>query len=68
MVNFCKDNNIKTVFSESLASPKVSEALANEVGAKVVPILTLESKEDDKNYIESMRYNLDEIYKCLENE
>ncbi|EHJ02355.1 ABC-type metal ion transporter, periplasmic subunit [Clostridium sp. DL-VIII] len=68
LVNFCKENNIKTVFSESLASPKVSEALANEVGAKVVPILTLESKEDDKNYIESMRYNLDEIYKCLENE
>ncbi|WP_459481603.1 metal ABC transporter solute-binding protein, Zn/Mn family [Clostridium saccharoperbutylacetonicum] len=68
LVKFCRENNIKTVFSESLASPKVSETLANEVGAKVVPILTLESKEDDKSYIESMRYNLDEIYKCLENE
>jgi hypothetical protein len=33
-----------------LASPKVSETLANEVGASVVLILTLESKEDDKDY------------------
>jgi zinc transport system substrate-binding protein len=68
LVNFCKGNNIKTVFSESLASPKVSETLAKEVGAKVVPIMTLESKEDDKSYIEAIRYNLDEIYKCLSEE
>lgn len=65
LVNFCKENNIKTVFSESLASPKVSETLAKEVQAEVVPILTLEAKEDDKSYIEAMKYNLDEIYSCL---
>ena len=68
LVNFCKENNIKTVFSESLASPKVSDTLAKEVKAKVVPIMTLESKEDDKSYLEAMRYNLDEIYKCLSEE
>ncbi|EHJ00944.1 ABC-type metal ion transporter, periplasmic subunit [Clostridium sp. DL-VIII] len=68
LVNFCRENNISTVFSEELASPKVSETLANEVGAVVVPILTLESKEDDKDYIEAMRYNLDQIYQCLEKE
>ena len=68
LVNFCKENNIKTVFSESLASPKVSETLAKEVKAEVVPILTLESKEDNKDYIEAMRYNLDQIYSCLSKE
>jgi zinc transport system substrate-binding protein len=68
LIDFCKANNIKTVFSESMASPKVSETLAKEVEAKVVPIMTLESKEDDKNYIEAMRYNLDQIYKCLSEE
>lgn len=68
LVTFCKGNNIKTVFSESLASPKVSETLAKEVGAEVVPILTLESNEDDKSYVEAMRYNLEEIYKCLSQE
>lgn len=68
LVSFCKENNIKTVFSESLASPKVSQTLANEVGAEVVPILTLESNEDDKSYVEAMKYNLEEIYKCLSQE
>lgn len=65
LVLFCKQNNIKTVFSESLASPKVSETLANEIGAEVIPIFTLESNEDGKSYVEVMRYNLEEIYKCL---
>ena len=68
LVNFCKENNIKTVFSESLASPKVSETLAKEVKAKVVPILTLEAKEEDKDYIQATKYNLDEIYRCLSEE
>ena len=68
LVNYCRENNIKTVFSESLASPKVSETLAKEVKAEVVPIYTIESKEDDKDYIEAMRYNLEVIYKCLEKE
>ena len=68
LINFCKENNIKTVFSESLASPKVSQTLAKEVQAEVVPILTLESKEDDKSYIDAMKYNLDEIYRCLSKE
>ena len=65
LVDFCKDNNIKVIFSESLASPKVSETLASEVGAEVVPIYTLESQEDNKNYIESMQYNLEQIYNSL---
>lgn len=65
LVTFCKENNIKTIFSESLASPKVSETLANEVGAEVVPILTLESNEDNKDYLEAMKYDLEEIYSCL---
>ena len=68
LVKFCTENNIKTIFSESLGSPKVSETLASEVGAKVQPIMTLESKEDDKSYIEAMRYNLEEIYNCLSEE
>ncbi|MNI94063.1 Periplasmic solute binding protein family protein [compost metagenome] len=50
---------------EELASPKVSETLAKEVGATVEKIYTIESKEDNKNYIESMRDNLEKIYKSL---
>lgn len=65
LAKYCKENNIKTVFSESLASPKESETLAREAGAKVEKIYTLESKEDDKTYLEGMEYDLDVIYKSL---
>lgn len=65
LVKFCKDNNIKSIFSESLASAKISETLASEVGAEVVPIYTLESAEDNMSYLEAMKSNLDKIYKSL---
>lgn len=65
LVDFCKENNIKTIFMPHLASPKVSETLANEVGAKVEAIYSLESKEDDLSYIEAMKINLDKILKSL---
>ncbi|MFT4146253.1 MAG: zinc ABC transporter substrate-binding protein, partial [Mobilitalea sp.] len=34
LVEFCKEKNIKTIFAEEMASPEVSETLANEVGAE----------------------------------
>lgn len=65
LVEFCRANSIKTIFSEQLASPKVSQTLADEVGAKVQTIYTIESKEDNKDYYESMKDNLDKIYNSL---
>ncbi len=58
-------NNIKTIFSESLAEPKTSETLAREAGAKVEKIYSLESSEDDKTYLEGMKYDLKVIYDSL---
>lgn len=65
LVDYCKNNNIRTIFMPHLASPKVSETLANEVGAKVETIYSLESKEDDLSYIDAMKINLDKILKSL---
>lgn len=65
LVQYCKANKIKVIFTEELASPKVSETLAKEVGAKTEKIYTIESKEDNKDYIESMKYNLELIYNSL---
>ena len=50
---------------EDMVSTKVSTTLANEIGAKVEKIYTLESKEDNKDYIESMKNNLETIYTSL---
>lgn len=65
LVDYCKQNEITTIFMEDMVSPKVSATLANEIGAKVEKIYTLESKEDNKNYIESMKNNLEIIYTSL---
>jgi zinc transport system substrate-binding protein len=65
LVDYCKKSNIKVIFMEDLASPKVSETLAKEVGAKVETIYTIESKEDNKDYVKSMEDNLKKIYESL---
>lgn len=65
LIDYCKKNNIKTVFVEDMVSPKVSNTLASEVGAKVEQIHTIESREKDKDYIECMKENLDMIYNSL---
>ena len=65
LINYCKENNVKVVFSESAASAKESETLAKEVGAKVEKIYSLETKEDNKSYLEGMKYNLETIYNSL---
>ena len=65
LIKYSKEHKVKTIFMEELASPKVSETLAKEVGADVQKIYTIESKEDNKNYIESMKDNLEKIYTSL---
>jgi zinc transport system substrate-binding protein len=65
LIKYCRENSVKVIFSESAASSKESETLAKEVGAKVEKIYSLETKEDDKSYLEGMKYNLDTIYNSL---
>jgi zinc transport system substrate-binding protein len=65
LVEFCKEHNVRTVFMEELASPKVSETLANEIGAKVEKIYTLESSEGNDSYLDAMRKNLGLVYDSL---
>lgn len=65
LVEYCKKNNVKTIFMEEMASPKVSQTLAKEVNAKVEKIYTAESEEDGKDYIQSMKENLDKVYESL---
>jgi len=65
LVEYCRSNEVHTVFMEELASPKVSETLANEIGAKVEKIYTLESSEGNDSYLEGMRKNLELVYESL---
>ncbi|MBD7914733.1 zinc ABC transporter substrate-binding protein [Clostridium sp. Sa3CUN1] len=65
LINYCKENGVKTIFSESTSSEKEAETLAKEVSAKVVKVYSLETKEDNMSYLEGMRYNLETIYNEL---
>ncbi len=65
LVEYCKENSVTTVFAEEMASPAVSQTLADEVGAKVETIYTMEGAEDDKTYLERMEENLSKIYDSL---
>ena len=66
LIEYCKENQITTIFAEEMASPEVSKTLAQEVGAKVETIYTIESKEDDKTYLERMDDNLTKILGSLQ--
>ncbi|BDR65281.1 metal ABC transporter solute-binding protein, Zn/Mn family [Clostridium tetani] len=65
LIDYCKDNNIKTIFLEENVSPKVSETLAKEVGAKVKIIDTIEYKKEGKKYLEIMKESIEEVYNSL---
>lgn len=65
LVEFCKERGVKTIFTEAAVSPKTSQSLAREVGAKVVPIHTLEGGEGEGDYLQQMEENLERIYESL---
>ena len=67
LVEYCRENSVSTIFAEEMASPDVSETLANEVGAKVETIYTMESAEDNMTYLERAADNLSRIYDSLAN-
>jgi len=71
VAKFAKDNNIKYIFYESLISPKLSETIANEVGAKTLvlnPLEGLSSEEvsQGKDYFTEMENNLSNLKTALE--
>ena len=65
LVEYCRENKVTTIFAEEMASPDVSQTLANEVGAKVETIYTIESAEEEMTYMERMTDNLVRIYDSL---
>jgi zinc transport system substrate-binding protein len=65
LITYCKDNEVTTIFAEEMASADVWQTLADEVGASVETIYTIESNEDDLSYLERMESNLSKIYASL---
>lgn len=71
ITNFAKNNNVKYIFFESLISPKLSETIAREVGAKTLVLNPIEGLTDyeineGKDYFSEMRNNLNNLKIALE--
>jgi zinc transport system substrate-binding protein len=71
ITNLVKAKNIKVVFFESLVSPKLSETIANETGAKAMVLDPIEGLTKDEitsgqNYLTIMRQNLNNLQIALQ--
>jgi zinc transport system substrate-binding protein len=71
IIKFARRNKIQYIFFESLVSPKLSETIAREVGAKTLvlnPIEGLSDKEasQGKTYFSEMRNNLANLRAALQ--
>lgn len=63
LVQIIRQENVKYVFMETLASPKLTELLAKETGAKILvldPIegLDEEGRKENMNYVKLMQQNI----------
>ncbi len=67
LMEYCKGNNIKTIFVEELISTQLSDTLAKEVGALTKQIYTLHSNEDGKSFSDVLKYNVETIYSAMNN-
>ena len=65
LIKYCKDKNIKVLFDESQGNSEGIVELAEEINAKVEKLYSLESLSDDLSYVETMKVNLETIYKSL---
>ncbi len=65
LVEYCRANQVTTIFAEELASPAVSETLARELDARVETLYTMESAQEDLSYTERMSRNLERVFAAL---
>jgi zinc transport system substrate-binding protein len=63
--DFVEQNDVTTIYFETLVDPKVAETIAQETGAKTAPLDPLEGLEEgsDEDYLSIMRANLAEVVK-----
>ncbi len=71
IAKLAKERGVKYIFFESMVSPKLSETIAAEVGAKTLALnplegLTITDIRAGKNYFTEMRKNLDNLKIALE--
>ncbi len=70
IIRFAKKNLIKVIFYESLSDPKLSNLIAKEVGASIMPLNPIEGQTEKENnlgksYLKFMEENLSNLLIAL---
>ncbi|BFT73852.1 metal ABC transporter substrate-binding protein [Paenibacillus sp. P36] len=70
IIDFAKQNQVKTIFFETLVDPKVAQTISKEINAKTDVLnplegLTDEDKKQNLDYIAIMTKNLEALKKAL---
>ena len=70
-VNYVKDNDINVIFAEEFVNPRLTEVIAEEAGAQVMTLSTIETLPDIDSsmgitYFDKMEQNLDALKIALE--
>ncbi|HVA66011.1 MAG TPA: zinc ABC transporter substrate-binding protein [Elusimicrobiota bacterium] len=71
IADFARKNGVKTIFFERLVSPKLSQTIAREIGAKTMALdpiegLTAAELAAGRNYFTQMRQNLANLRSALQ--
>lgn len=64
VINTAKNLDITIIFTEETANPRTSQVIADEIGGKILVLSPLEIA-NDKNYIQRMSENLDNLKEAL---
>ncbi len=65
LVNKAEEYNIQYVFFEELVSPRVAQAIAQEIGAETLTINPVAGSQADEGYLAIMRDNLNKLVQAL---
>lgn len=62
----CRAAGVRTVFTEKLENSLIARTVADEIGAQVGVLYTMESPEDGLSFVERMRRNAEAIAQSLQ--
>ncbi len=66
IINYAKENNVKTVFTEYSESDSLAKSVVNELdNAKILALYTLECAPDNLDYLGAVEYNANKIIEAL---
>lgn len=65
VATMAREEQVTTIFTEALVSPKVAEVLAKEVGARTAVLDPIESEPESGDYLSAMRHNLTQLRDAL---